>query len=331
MLNKRLSQKDSLLFYAINMKNHFQNIDPTVKGITLAFLATLGMANVYVFSKAALLEVNYFQFQFYWFGFALIWIVPFLTITGMIKKIPNLSRASNITLAIIGLLELGAASMLFLAIQLAENPTTISFLSNLTPIFVTILGIRFLGERFNAIEAVGIIFTIAGVILITYTRDTTIREFFGKGSGWILVSSVFSSISIITAKSRIRDIHPGILTMNRVVFLFVFALGAMIFKQESFVISGRAAFNMAIGSLVGPFLTGFAQYSALKYIEASRTMIIQATRSLFVLVGSMIYLSILPQTLQLIGGLITIIGVIVMTWGKMKFKQPGQTTKKAGT
>ena len=81
---------------------------------------------------------------------------------------------------------------------------------------------------------------------------------------------------------------------------------------------------MGIGALVGPFLTGMAQYSALRYIEASRTMIIQATRSLFVLVGSMIYLSILPEMLQLIGGLITIAGVIIMTMGKIRGKKkPG--------
>lgn len=307
------------------MKDFFPNIHPTVKGIVLAFLATLGMANVYVFSKAALLEVNFYQFQFYWFGFALVWILPYLFATRIIKKIPSLSKGSFITLAIIGILELGAASMLFLSIQLAENPTTISFLSNLTPIFVTMLGIRFLGERFNFVEAVGIILTIAGVILITYTRDTTIAEFFGAGSGWILVSSVFSSISIVTAKSRIKDIHPGILTLNRVVFLFVVALIAMLIRQESFTISGRATVNMAIGSLLGPFLTGLAQYSSLRYIEASRTMIIQSTRSLFVLVGSMIYLSILPQMLQLIGGLITIVGVVIMTWGKMR-----QNKKKTG-
>jgi len=308
------------------MKDLFPNVHPTVKGIILAFLATLGMANVYVFSKAALLEVNYYQFQFYWFGFALVWILPYLYATGIFKKIPVLSKDSFITLAIIGILELGAASLLFLSIQLAENPTTISFLSNLTPIFVTMLGIRFLGERFNFVEAVGIILTIAGVILITYTRDTTISEFFGAGSGWILVSSVFSSISIITAKSRIKNIHPGILTLNRVVFLFIVALLAMLIRQESFAISGRATLNMVIGSGLGPFLTGLAQYSALRYIEASRTMIIQSTRSLFVLVGSMIYLSILPQMLQLIGGLITIAGVIIMTWGKMR-----QNKKKAGT
>ncbi len=60
------------------MKDLFPRVNPVFKGISLAFLATLGMANVYVFSKAALLEVSYFQFQFFWFGFALIWILPFL-------------------------------------------------------------------------------------------------------------------------------------------------------------------------------------------------------------------------------------------------------------
>jgi drug/metabolite transporter (DMT)-like permease len=313
------------------MKEPFTGVSPVVKGTTLAFIAVLGMANVYVFSKAALLEVNFFQFQFYWFAFAMVWIVPFLLITGMVKKIPDLSRSSKFTLLIIGLLELGAASLMFLAIQLADNPTTISFLSNLTPIFVTILGIRFLGERFNMVEAIGIILTIGGVILITYTRDTSVREFFGKGSGWILISALLSSISIVTAKSRITSIHPGILTLNRVIFLFLFGLAGMIVKQESFAVSGRALMNMGIGALLGPFLTGFAQYSALRYIEASRTMIIQSTRSLFVLVGAMIYLSILPEMLQLIGGLITIIGVIVLTWGKIRYRRNLNDVKKAET
>ena len=300
------------------MKNFLQNLNPTVKGISLAFLATLGMANVYVFSKAALLEVNFFQFQFYWFGFALLWNLMFMIITGMIRKIPLLSKKSNKRLVLIGFLELGSALTLFTAIQLAENPTIVSFLSNATPIFVTILGIRFLGERFNKVEAIGIVLTIGGVILITYTRNITIAQFFGDGSGWILVSSLFMSVSTIISKSNIKDIHPGILTLNRVVFLFTFGIIAMLVRQESFSISGTAIMNISIGSFLGPFLTGLAQFSALKYIEASRTMIIQATRGLFVMIGSMVYLSILPSSLQIIGGVITIFGVIIMTWGKMR-------------
>jgi len=303
------------------MKNFLYNLHPTIKGISLAFLATLGMANVYVFSKAALLEVNYFQFQFYWFGYALLWNMGYLSISGLIRKIPQLSRRSNWNLLIIGILELGAASTMFLAIQLAENPTIVSFLSNATPLFVTILGIRFLGERFNFIEAIGILFTIGGVILITYTRNTTLAQFFGEGSGWILISSLFLSVSIIFAKSNIKSIHPSILALNRVVFIFVFGAIAILVRQDSLSISGNAHMNMAIGSFLGPLVTALAQYSALKYIEASRAMIIQATRGLFVLIGSMIYLSIVPSSLQVIGGIITILGVIIMTWGKMRLKK----------
>jgi hypothetical protein len=45
----------------------------------------------------------------------------------------------------------------------------------------------------------------------------------------------------------------------------------------------------------------------------------------------MIYLSILPEMLQLIGGIITIVGVIVLTWGKIKYRRNNRATKKAGT
>ena len=300
------------------MIKFLHNLNPTIKGIGLAFLATIGMANVYVFSKAALMEVNFFQFQFFWFAFALLWNGIYMSATGLVKKIPQLEKKSFRNLVILGFLELSAAVTMFLAIQLAGNPAVVSFLSNATPIFVTLFGIRFLGERFNTVEAVGILMTIGGVIMITYTRDMTISQFFSDGSGWILVSSLFLSTSIIFAKKNIKKLHPSILTINRVVFLFMFGLIAVVIRQDSLAVSGTAIFNIIAGSILGPFLTGLAMYSALKFIEASRTMIIQATRGLFVLIGSMIYLSILPTALQVSGGIITILGVSIMTWGKIK-------------
>ncbi len=310
------------------MKNFLTDLNPTLKGIGLAFLATLGMANVYVFSKAALLEVNFYQFQFYWFAFAMVWNGIYLLSTGLIRLIPKLEKRSFRNLAILGILDMTAAITMFLAIQLAENPAVVSFLSNATPIFVTLFGIRFLGERFNTIEAIGILLTIGGVIMITYTREMTLAQFFGQGSGWILLSSLFLSTSIVFAKKNIRKIHPSILTVNRVVFLFLFGLIAVLVRQDSLSVSGNAIFNMIAGSILGPFLTGLAMYSALKFIEASRTMIIQATRGLFVLIGSMIYLSIVPTAFQVIGGTITIAGVIIMTWGKIRTRKSPKVIKK---
>ena len=311
------------------MRQKLLNLPPSVKGIILAFLATLGMANVYVFSKAAMLEVNFFQFQFYWFLFGMIWILMYLLISGVIRQLPKLTTRSVRNLGFIGVLETGASLTMFLSIQLAENPATVSFLSNAMPVFVTILGIRFLKERFSTIEFMGIILTIGGVILISYTRDTSIKEFFGKGSGWILISSLLLSISIIFTKLNIKNIHPGIFAMNRVTFLLVVGTAAVIFRGESLAVPGTALFNMAAGSFLGPLLTALTQYSALKYIEASRTMIIQATRGLFVLIGSMLYLSIMPTGIQIIGGSITIIGVAIISWGKIR-KRKAPATSKSG-
>jgi drug/metabolite transporter (DMT)-like permease len=304
-----------------NIISIFLNNHRILKGYILAFIATLGMSNVYIFSKAALKEIHLIQFGFYWFGFAMIWTLSYLIISGKIKSAGNLNKKSKILLIIIGIFELLAAVTLFIAISIVENPAVVSFLSNLTPIFVTIFGIYVLRERFNVIEAIGILITLTGAIIISYTGQTSLKEMFAGGTGWILLSSLFLSISIIIAKSRITKIDPSILTLNRIAYLFFFSLALMMAKGKSISISDTAMFNIFIGSVIGPFLTGLAQYSALKYIEASRTMIIQATRGLFVMIGAIIYLSILPQKMQIIGGIVTIMGVIIIATGKIKWPQ----------
>ncbi len=290
--------------------------NPVVKGYLFAFLATLGMSNVYVFSKAALAELEVIQFGFYWFGMALLWSLTYMISSGKIKAIRFLNQRSKLLLIIIGVFELIAASTLFLAIETMDNPAVASFLGNLTPLFVTVFGISFLKERFNRIEGIGILLTLTGALLISYTGQHKLSEIFIEGTGLITISSLSLSISIIIAKSRIAHIDPSILMINRISYLFIFAVLLMVYTGSSLEISGTAIFNIAAGSILGPFMTGLAQYSALQYIEASRTMIIQATRGLFVAVGAIVYLNILPEVMQIVGGTITIVGVIVITLGK---------------
>lgn len=294
----------------------YLNNNPAAKGYLFAFLATLGMSNVYIFSKAALSELDVIQFGFYWFGMALLWSLLYMIPTGKLKTVRSLNRKSKTLLIIMGIFELIAASNLFLAIETVENPAVVSFLGNLTPIFVTLLGISFLKERFNFIEGIGILLTLTGALLISYTGQNKLSEIFIEGTGYIILSSFFLSLSIILAKSRIAQLNASILMINRIAYLFFFALFLVILTGKSIQISGITLFNIAAGSVLGPFMTALAQFSALKYIEASRTMIIQATRGLFVAVGAIIYLNILPEAMQIIGGTITIIGVITITLGK---------------
>jgi drug/metabolite transporter (DMT)-like permease len=117
---------------------------------------------------------------------------------------------------------------------------------------------------------------------------------------------------MIISKKYIRKLDPGLLAINRSVYLFLTALALMLFRGESFLLSGKALFNVSLGSLLGPFLTAFSMYSALRFIQASKSTIIQSSKGIFVTIGAWMYFRIIPESFQVIGGIITIIGVIIL-------------------
>ncbi len=49
------------------MKKFWQNLPDKTKGYFLTLVGVLAMSNVYIFSKAALQELQLPQFGFYWF------------------------------------------------------------------------------------------------------------------------------------------------------------------------------------------------------------------------------------------------------------------------
>jgi len=285
------------------------------KGYVLAFVATLAMANVYLFSKAALNLVSLFQFGTYWYGFAILLNLIYLIITGRIKSVTTITRRSLPVLFLIGILEMIGTALFFMAIHTVENPAVVSFLANLTPLLVTLLGISFLHERFNRIEVIGIILTIGGAFILSYQPGNTGRLFI-QGSGYVLISAVLFSISLTLAKKNIVSYDAGVLSMNRVIFLFLFMLTGLLITGQSPVIPSRALLNISLGSFLGPFLTALVQYTSLRYIEASRSMLIQSSKGIFVLLGAMVIFHILPGSFQVIGGLLTITGVLLITLGK---------------
>jgi len=71
-----------------------------------------------------------------------------------------------------------------------------------------------------------------------------------------------------------------------------------------------------------------AGFICLKYIPLSHKAIIMSTKGLFVLFGLYLYFGNFPKSIAIVGGIITIIGVLFIAYGKIKkqkkavFKQP---------
>lgn len=291
-------------------------ISKQIKGYIFSFIAVLAMSNVFIFSKAALNEVELIQFGFYWFGFAILWNLLYAIPTKKYKNITRLKRNTYLALIFIGVFELVGTTFFFIAINKVENPAIVSFLGNMTPVFVTTFGVFLLKERFNILEAFGFVLTISGAFIISYNKGSSISDIFMEGTGYVILASFLFSFAFIVAKKTIKNVDPGILAMNRVLYLFVFSVILMIIYRVSLVVSWKGLYNIILGSLLGPFLAAIANYTSIKYIEVSRASIIGSSKSLFVLIGAYIYFGTFPQTMQVIGGLATIIGVVLVITGK---------------
>lgn len=288
-----------------------------VKGYLFSLGASFALANSFVFSKAALNEVTMIQFGIIWFGLGVFWnflFVLYLSKGRLFKRTPNKGFWIN---GIIALLEAIATGIFYIAIMKVENPTIVSFVGNIGPIFVTILGITLLKERFNWVEMLGILITITGIIVINYSGNIHFKNLLLDGTEYVVIASLLFSIAAIIARKYNERIDSARLSIQRALLLFFGFVFLFILSPQSLSISGKALLNISIGSILETLITIVLAYEAFKYIEATRNSLVISTKSLFVLFGAFLYFHILPTPVQVVGGILTIIGVVTITTGKI--------------
>jgi drug/metabolite transporter (DMT)-like permease len=298
------------------------SIKKSTKGYLLTLLATISFSNVYIFSKAALNEIAMPQFWFYWFLIGLILNISLVVFSRKIWLFKAIPKKSLLLLPAIGAIEVLTAVTFFTSINIIPNPAVTGFLGNLFPLFTVILGVTLLKEKFSFIEAIGIFITLLGAIIISYSGNAKLSDFFIPGVGYVVLNCIFAAIATIIVRLKVRHYSPEILNINRTFWLFVFGIIWILISGDSLTIPSKALTNIAIGAVFGPFLAVLLLYQSLKYIEASRSTIVQALKGLFVMIGAYIYFHTLPLPHQLIGGVISITGVIIIVVGKPATSRP---------
>ncbi|MCK5678900.1 MAG: DMT family transporter [Flavobacteriaceae bacterium] len=291
------------------------------KGYLLAFVSVISVSNVYIFSKAALNEISLAQFGVFWFGFGLIWISLFAIKNKSFAKLKTFGRNTYRLFIILGLIELVATTFFFKSISTIPNPAITSFLGNISPVFVLTLSFIFLKERLNALEIFGVFLALAGAFIIGYKGGSNLKTMFIDGTQYIVYSTfLFATVSVIS-KKYITTLSPILITLNRALFLFIFSLIFMFYQDLSFNIPVSALKNIFIGSILGPFLTAVTGLLALQYIDLSKKAMISSTKSFFILFGAYLFFGQFPKPYEIFGGFLSIFGVVLIIFGKMKFRK----------
>ncbi len=304
-------------------------ISDQTKGYLWTFLSIIAVSNVYIFSKAVMNQTTFPQFGFWWFFTGGIFIVIYGLVTRSFHIYKTFGKKEYSILLINGILELTGTFFFFKAIHSVENPSVVSFLNNLSPVFVVILGILFLKEKINLREFIGIVIALSGTFLISYKGGTNLSDMFIDGAEFAIISMFIFAFNTILLKKYVRRLSPVVLTINRVIFLTTFFFIYLLLSGDGFVIPRKAYYNVLIGSFLGPFLTVIASLHALKYIEVSKKSVLGTTKGFFVLIGSYLFFGNFPTEIQIIGGVLTIIGAILIITGRMKLKKSLTPEKKS--
>lgn len=283
-----------------------------------ALIATVAYSNVYIFSKAAMQVFPLAQFGSIWYSLVTAACLLFAIFNKKIGQIKTLNKTQIRVLLTLGFLEIFTTTLFYLSIHIIPDPAVTGFLGNMYPVMVMLGGIFILSERFGPIEVFGGFMALSGAFVISYTGGTTLQTIFIKGTGIVFLNAIFATTATLIVKKYVRQISPEILNLNRAVWMLLFS-GIMFFIiGESAAYSVPALRNTVIGAML-EFTAILTVYYSFHYIEASRSSIVQSLKGIFVLFGSWIFFHTLPAKHQLIGGLITVIGILIMTLAQAGF------------
>ena len=283
------------------------------KGYVWALVGTISFSSLYVFSKAGLNQVDLAQFGLYYFGTGFLLNVLFSVFSGKVKEIRSLSKKVMGLLLILAAIDLASNVTFFLAIRAIADPSVTSFLGNLFPVFLTSLSIIFLKDRFTWLEALGGSLAIAGAFVISYTGELDWNKFFIPGTGLVVINTLLAATFSVIVKKNVQKASPEVFNLNSSGWIFLSFLGYFLWSGQPMRIPVNAFQNIALGAFFGAFLGLLSFYYSYRYIAASRSSIIQSLKGIFVLIIAYFFFGNFPLSIQLLGGGITILGVIVMT------------------
>ncbi len=284
----------------------------TLKGYLFALIATVTFANVYIFSKAALNEIPLAPFGTLWYAVVTLACLFFALFNKKLGQLTRISRKQVYILLTLGVLEIATTTLFFLSIHIIPDPAVTSFLGNMFPVMVMLGGIFILNEKFGPVEIFGGFLALSGAFVISYTGGNSIGTFFIPGTGVVFFNSIFAATATLVVKTQVKKLSPELLNLNRAVWLLLFSVAMIFVMNEPLVFSVRAVKNTVIGALL-EFIAILTVYYSYKYIEASRSSIVQSLKGIFTMLAAWFVFKTLPLPHQLFGGIITVTGILTMT------------------
>lgn len=290
-------------------------MDDQTKGYLYMAVSTLLISLAFIFNTFALKAINPITGAFFVFAFSMVGTLVMLAVTGKMRKVKQLLSQFWKPLLLIGVLNGVSATMWFYLLGLL-GPSLLSFLLRFSTIFMIIMGIVFLKERFSRLEIIGGAIMIAGAFIISYSNGELIL--LGVSLS-ILLSIIFSAVQFLN-KIYIKEIDPIVINSLRIVFTFVTISAIVLWTSELSVPPITTLGWLALSSICAGIIGFLLNFKALELIDLSKAAVIQSMQPFAVVIYSLLLLGSVPGNMQMFGGTVIIVGTMISVLARYKPK-----------
>ncbi|MCK4891543.1 MAG: DMT family transporter [Candidatus Pacebacteria bacterium] len=199
----------------------------------------------------------------------------------------------------------------------------VSFLIQIEAVFIIILAILFLKERFKLIEFFGLLVVLLGILLLNFA-NSLLSFSIGVGEIYTLLAALSFAIGIIIISKLVKKYSLTYLTSIEMIFggiiLSLFLIADPIAIKPLFIL-----LLLPIGFILA---MGWLTYNlGVKYVGAAKNAIIFSSQSFFTLVFSYFICNLIPSLgitipsnipFVLLGGAIIFGGIVILELSKTK-------------
>jgi drug/metabolite transporter (DMT)-like permease len=219
-------------------------------------------------------------------------------------------------------------SLQYIGLELSTASDALLLL-NLTPIFAVIIAAPVLDEKITSEKVVGLILATLGAMLIvmnTSPEYTTFDFWRLLGNLIVIVSALFFAINGIAGKIAVKSVDAISTTFYSTLFAVPFIwISATLLDDVTVILtmSVQAWLVVLWVGIVNTVIAFILYYESMKHIEAS---LVQIILNLIAVWGVLMSIFVLHETvtfLQIFGGAITVIGVVVAQMTQNRRKSNG--------
>ncbi len=234
------------------------------------------------------------------------------------EKLFRIERKDMFGLIILAILNIPVNQFLFFMSLKYTSPPNVALAYALTPAFILVIAYFFLKEKLSRLKTLGILIALSGTLLILFEKGLNISSENFLGNILALSASLAWAIYTIVGKKYVLKYGAIYTTAVAMWFGLIAFLPIYYFLRPDFALSQIDSALWGQIFYLGLITSGVAYvlwYFALKKMEAGKLAVFSNLQPILTTILAIIFLDYSLTVYFIIGGILTIIGVIVTQRG----------------